>query len=224
MATLLLVWGADRLAQVGAQVLVGRNLADATGVREPPKVDVGRGLFLPQVIRGAYDEVDVTMRGIRSGPLRIDQVDAVLTDVRVPFHDVLVRDFGEIGVVEARSLVRLTYADLNAYFEQTGRSLRIAADSDGRVQLGGFVDVLGRTIDASATVTISAANGALRVSPERVDIGSSLDSASRLLLLQRLTVTIPLGSLPFGQQVTTVTATQNALLVETLGFGVVLRS
>ena len=47
------------------------------------------------------EHVDVGIRGVTSGPLRVDRVDARLRGVRLPFHDVLVRDLGELGVVDS---------------------------------------------------------------------------------------------------------------------------
>ena len=221
----LLFWGADALARLGAETLVARNLGVATGVIEPPDIEVRGRLFLPQVIRGSYEHVDVEIRGVTSGPLRVDRVDARLRGVRLPFHDVLVRDLGELGVVDSSTRVRLTYADLNSYFDQTGRPLQISVQDDGQLRLAGTVDVLGRRVDGVAVATISASNGTLRITPASIDTGdTTLGSASRLLLQQRFSLTIPLGSLPFGQEVTSVTPTEDALIVDTVGYGVVVGS
>lgn len=225
IAVPLLFWGADALGRLGAQTLVARNVGIATGVIDPPDIEVRGRLFLPQVIRGSYEQVDVGIRGVTSGPLRIDRVDAQLRGVRLPFHDVLVRDLGAVGVVDSRTRVRLTYADLNSYFQQTGRPLQISAQDDGEVRLAGTVDVLGRRVEGVAVATISASNGTLRITPASIDTGdTALGGASRLLLQQRFSLTIPLGSLPFGQQVTSVTSTKDALLVNTVGYGIVVNS
>ncbi len=70
-AVFFLGWGADSLARAGAEALLARNIQNATGVSEPPVVDVKGFAFVPQVVRGAYNEVDVTTRGLTSGPLRV---------------------------------------------------------------------------------------------------------------------------------------------------------
>ena len=88
-AVFFLGWGADALARTGAEALLARNIQNATGVSEPPVVIVKGFAFVPQVVRGAYNEVHVTTRGVTSGPLRVEQVDSQLFDVRVPFHDCL---------------------------------------------------------------------------------------------------------------------------------------
>jgi LmeA-like phospholipid-binding len=203
----LLLWGADTLARIGAQTLLARNIQDATGVEVLPKVDVRGVFFLPQVIRGAYSDVQVTTQGVTGGPLRIDRVESRLSDVRVPFHDVLVRDVRRVGIGRSVENLDLTYEDLNAYFAATGRRLTLAPGRDGTVRLSGSVDVLNQRVPVSADATLSVEDDVLRISPQSFDTGSgSLDAAGRLLLGKRLTLLVPLGTLPFGHHLTGVTA------------------
>ena len=203
----LLLWGADTLARIGAQTLLARNIQDATGVEVLPEVDVRGVFFLPQVIRGAYSDVQVTTQGVTGGPLRIDRVDSRLSDVRVPFHDVLVRDVRRVGIGRSVENLDLSYEDLNAYFAATGRRLTLAPGRDGTVRLSGNVDVLNQRVPVSADATLSVEDDVLRISPQSFDTGSgSLDAAGRLLLGKRLTLLVPLGTLPFGHHLTGVTA------------------
>ena len=106
--------------------------------------------FLPQVIRAFYSEVHVTTRGITSGPLRIDRVDSQLFDVQVPFHDVLVRNIRQVAIGRSVENLDLTYYDLNAYLEATGRKLKLSPGSDGTVTLSGNVNILGQSLRVSA--------------------------------------------------------------------------
>jgi LmeA-like phospholipid-binding len=131
---LFLSWGADSLARLGAESLLSRNIQNATGVAEPPIVTVRGFAVVPQVVRGAYNEVDVTTRGITGGLLRIEQVDSQLFDVRVPFHDVLLQDIRRVGIGRSVEDVTLIYADLNAYFETTGPPFQLGAAENGKVQ------------------------------------------------------------------------------------------
>src|SRR5918997_1111354 len=130
-AVFFLGWGADALARAGAEALLARNIQNATGVSEPPVVDVQGFAFVPQVVRGAYNEVTVTTRGVTSGPLRIDRVDSQLFDVRVPFHDVLVQDIRRVGISRSVEDVTLHYEDVNTYFTLTGRPLQLAPAENG---------------------------------------------------------------------------------------------
>lgn len=220
----LLGWGADALARVGAEALLARNIQSATGVEERPSVQVRGFAVLPQVVRGSYSEVDVTTRGITSGPLRVEQVDSRLFDVRVPFHDVLVQDIRRVGIGRSVEDVTLTYADLNAYFQQTGRPLKLAASQGEEVHLIGSVAVLGQRLDVDASVDLDASGETLRITPREINTGTGgLDRASRLLLGQRLTLTVPLGTLPFGHQLTGLTPYPDGIRVQAEGRAIVLQ-
>jgi hypothetical protein len=224
VVVVLLLWGADTLARIGAQTLLERNIQDATGVEVRPEVKVRGLLFLPQVIRGAYSEVHVTTRGITSGPLRIDRVDSQLFDVRVPFHDVLVRDIRRVGIGRSVENLDLTYEDLNAYLAATGRRLMLAPSSDGTVTLSGKVNVLSQNVRVSADATLSVEDDLLRISPQNLGAGPvSLDAASRLLLRQRQTLTVPLGTLPFGHRLTGVEPDQDAVHITAEGAAIVIK-
>lgn len=218
-----LLWGLDALARVGAQSLLARNVQDSVGVEEPPQVRVHGTFFLPQVIRGRYDEVDVSTTGLTSGPLRVDRLDAQLRDVHLPFHDVLVRDVRAVGIGHSDEQVRLRYDDLNAYFDATGTPLRIRPAADGEVELTGTVAVLNQRIGVTTRVKISAADGQLTFVPASVGTDLPQSDAIRLLLAQRLRLTVPLGVLPFGQELTSVTPGPDGLDVTAAGDRVVLQ-
>jgi len=223
-ALVFLGWGADMLARTGAEALLARNIQRATGVSELPDVEVSGRPFVSQVIRGAYTEVNVTTRGITSGPLRVERVDSQLFDVRVPFHDVLVQNVRRVGVGRSVEDVTLRIADLNAYFEATGRPLQLASTDDGDLQVTGAVDVLTRRVQVRAIVTLSAADESLRIAPREIDTGSStLNSASRLLLNQRLALSVPLGTLPFGHQVTSATVSGDVIQLRAEGAAIIVQ-
>jgi hypothetical protein len=220
----VLLWGADTLARIGAQSLLARNIQDATGVEVLPEVDIHGIFFVPQVIRGAYSDVHVTTLGVTSGPLRINRVESRLSDVRVPFHDVLVRDIRRVGIGRSVENFDLTYEDLNAYFAATGRRLTLAPGPNGTVKLTGNIDIANQSVPVSADATLSVENDALRISPESLDTGSgSFQTASRLLLGKRLKLIVPLGTLPFGHHLTGVRADSEGLHLTAEGTGIILR-
>jgi LmeA-like phospholipid-binding len=224
LGTVLLLWGADRLAEIGAESLLERNIQDVTGVVERPDVDVRGPLFLPQAIRGAYGEVRVSVSDLRSGPLTIKQVDATLHDVRMPFKDVLLRDIRRVGVGQATDQVTLRFQDLNAYFETTGQSLRLTGTDDGQVEMSGYFIVLGQTVHATAGVDLQVDGSQLRIAPREIDTGDTvLDSARRLLLNQRLGLTIPLDTLPFGTELTEVSVDADELRISATSSAIILR-
>lgn len=220
----VLLWGADTMARIGAQSLLARNIQDATGVEVLPEVDAHGILFLPQVIRGAYSDVHVTTLGITSGPLRINRVESRLSDVQVPFHDVLVRDIRRVGIGRSVENFDLTYEDLNAYFAATGRRLELAPGPDGTVRLTGVVEIANQSVPVSADATLSVEDDVLRISPESIDTGSgSLQAASRLVLGKRLRLIVPFGTLPFGHHLTGAGADSEGLHLTAEGTDIILR-
>jgi DUF2993 family protein len=220
----LLVWGADVLARVGAEAVVARNVQSATGSDTLPQVTLRGRFFLLQVVRGAYHEVDVTTQGLTSGPLRIDRVESRLTDVRVPFHDVLVQDVRQFAIGRSDEEVTLRYDDLNAYLVATGRPLTLTPAPGGLLDVAGSADVLGRQVEVRARVGLSADSGALHINPQEVSTGSiTLGGAAQALLRQRLTLTVPLGTLPFGHELTAVTVAKDAVRVTASGTRIVVR-
>ena len=217
-----LLGAADTLARTAAETLLARNLRDAVGAEADPVVEVRGRFFLPQVIRGAYSEVHVRTPGIRSGPLRIEQVDSVLRDVRVPFHDVLLSDIRAVGVGRAEQTAVLTYDDLNRYFEVTGRTLQMEPLGGGRIRLSGTVAVLNKEVDLVAESEVTATEGQLVLNTTGVQTSAPLNTAGRLLLAQRLRLSVPMGTLPFGQQLTSVDVGERTITLTAVGNTVVL--
>jgi hypothetical protein len=223
-AVFLLGWGTDALARIGAEGLLARNIQNATGVEDPPTVTVRGFAFVPQVVRGAYNEVEVKTRGITSGPLRIERVQSQLFDVRVPFHDVLVQDIRRVGIGRSTEDVTLRFEDLNAYFEATGRPLQLTPTAGDGLLVTGVVDVLNQRVQVRATVSLSVANEALRVTPSQIDTGTTtLNQAGRLLLSQRLALSVPLNTLPFGHQLTSVAVSTDLIHLRAEGRALIVQ-
>ena len=224
VAAALLLWGADRFAHSSAESLVARELQRLTGVDEPPEVELSGEWFLLQALTGRYDRVEVGLRGASSGPLRVERLDARLSGVRLPPSELLRRDPGVLGVESATSRSVLTYADLDRYLDLTGRPFTVLPGSaPEQVTISGRAQVLGREVEVSADAVLGAESGALTVTPVRVETGTELDGAARVLLRQRLTFVVPLDPLPFGQQVTDVTAGDDGVVVETESGGLALQ-
>lgn len=222
---LLLLWGVDTVARVAAQSLVARSIQDNASVPQRPEVHIRGALFLPQLIRGAYTKMDVTMRGITSGDLRIDRVDSQLLDVRVPFHDVLVGNVVRVAIAHSEERLHLTYDDLNAYLEATDRPLELQSAEDGKIRLTGTLDIAGQQISASATMNVSVTEGAIKLTPRQINAGGngSGEESGGPLLGQRLTLTLPLEDLPFGHRLTSVSPSSDGIEVRAEGTGILLQ-
>jgi len=222
LGALLLLWGLDRVAHWGAQTLLQRQIQDATGV-SAVDVQVHGALFLPQVVAGSYDDIEVTVRGLRAGPLRIQRVHAELHGVHLSFHDLLLRDVGAVVVDRSSEQALLGYDDLNSYLDATGRPVRVAPAPGDSTTLTGTVRVLGHDVSASARARLGVRDGSLTVAPTGLATDTALDRASELLLGQRFTFLVPLDPLPFGQELTAVRAGKSGLTVAAGGTGIVVR-
>ncbi|GGL92939.1 LmeA family phospholipid-binding protein [Nakamurella endophytica] len=224
IGTLALLWVADWLSRLGAQSLLARSVQDETGSPERPSVTIHGTVFLLQVIRGRYDQVDVDIPQLSSGPLRLQRVHAELQGVHLPFHDVLVRNARQVVVDRATEDAFLSYDDLNRYLRFTGRSLTVESAGSGKVTVTGTVRILGREVSVSADATLAARGDSVAVTPGRLHTDTSLDRASEILLGERLTLLVPLDPLPFGQLLTSIRTTEHGLQVQATGTGVVLAS
>jgi LmeA-like phospholipid-binding len=222
LGALLLLWGLDRVAHWGAETLLQRQIEDATGVGDVD-VQVHGTLFLPQVVSGSYDDVEVTVTGLRAGPLRIERVHAELHGVHLSFHDLLLRDVNAVVVDHSSEQALLTYDDLNAYLKATNRPVRAAPAPGDTTKLTGSVSVLGHDVSASARARLGVRDGSLTVQPTGLATDTVLDRASELLLGQRFTFVVPLDPLPFGQELTSVHAGDRGFTVAAGGTAVVIR-
>ena len=217
-----LVLTVDWVARSSAQALLSSNIQTQTGTSQAPTVRVGGLFFLPQVIRGRYDSVQIGIVDLAAGPLRIASLDAELSGVRVPFHDVLVGSADYVTIENAAEQALITFTDLNAYLASIGRSVRVEPGNDGDVRLTATVEFLGQDITASADTEISAADGAVAIRPTRLNTDTDLDASSETLLGRRLTIIIPMDPLPFGQQIIDIRTVDAGLVVSAAGSNVVI--
>ena len=223
LGTALLLWGADWAARWGAESLLARSIQNATGVAERPAVTLHGTFFLPQVVRGRYSDVDITVRDLVAGPLRIDRVHAELRGVRLSFHDVLTRQAGPVVVEKSQEDATLGYDDINRYLKATGRPITITTAPDGQAKLTGTVTVLGHSVSASALARFAPRDGDLAVVPTQLDTHTPLDRASELLLGQRFSFVVPLDPLPFGQELTSIRPGKTGIAIRARGSAFVVQ-
>ncbi len=222
LGIVVLLIGADWLSRVGAQTLLSRQIQDATGSLTSPAVRINGGPFLPQVVQGYYHDVHVELTDVSSGPLTIRSLNATLSGVHLPFHDVLVRTIDRVYVDSADETAFLTYEDVNAYLAVTGRQVTVEPAPGGEVTLTGTVTVLGREVSASADAQIGSDDGAVSLKPKRLRTDTVLDQASEVLLGQRFTILIPLDPLPFGQQIRSIEPQETGMVIRAGGTDIVV--
>lgn len=224
LGTVLLLWSADRLARWGAESVLARAVQEQTGVLEQPTVEVHGGAVLLQALRGRYDDVEVGIDSLSSGPLRVEDYSADLDGVYLSFHDLLDGNAAQVHVERAAEAAFLSYDDLDRYLRFAGRSLDVEAADDGQLRVSGTVDVLGEARTVSASVRVGVEDAALVLRPVRLEAAEPLDGLPGLLVTQRFTVPVPLDPLPLGQVVTAVTVQPTGLAIRTAGDGVRLGS
>ncbi len=215
----LLLWAADSLARTAAQNQLADQIHQQTeGSASPPTVVIGGTVFLPQVLRGRYDEVTIAFPELTDGPLRLRDVYAQLSGVHVPFRDVLTGAANPILVDHAEEQAFLTYDDLNIYLAAVGQPVTVqGSGSDGTVLLTGSVQLGTSTVTGTAEARVAAAGDAVAVTPTRLISDSPLASLSQVLLGERFTFLIPLDPLPFGEQVTDIQVQEQGFLIRAQG-------
>ena len=202
---------ADRAAAFAASRVVASQARTAGGLLSTPDVDIEGFPFLTQALRGRYDRVVVAAQGVPAGEVELERLDATLSGVRVPLGDVLSGSLATIPVdaVEARALV--PYDQLS---ERAGASRRVVTPDGDMVRVTGAVDVLGRTLSAVAISRVELVEGDIVVTAESFEVGNQ--AADRLVtraLRDRLDLRVPIGTLPYGLDLTGVRVQPDGVVV-----------
>lgn len=213
----------DYLARVGSQSLIARAVQRDMRLAERPEVHLHGWFYLPQVIDGDYDDVEITIGRTHTGLVDVSGIRADLQGVHLRFHDVLVRHVERILIDRTSETVTLRYADINKYLTSIGTPVSLSPAGDHQVRFTGTVSILGRPVSASANGRVEARGNTLYISPSRYDSGiGGIDSTTALLLDQRLAVRIPLDEVPFAQTVTGVQVHRTDITVQAEGRHVVV--
>jgi LmeA-like phospholipid-binding len=213
----------DYLARVGSQSLIARVIQRDLQLQNRPRVNLHGAFYLPQVINGVYDHLEISMGPLQTGSLRVASMHADLNNVHLPFHDVLVRHTRRILIERTTELVVLRYGDIDRYLASIGSPVSLGPAGHRQVRFTGTVDVLGEHVSASADARVRAYGNVLYISPSRVDSGvSAVDATTAALLDQRFTVQIPLDQLPFAQTVTGLQVEDGAIIVRAVGKNVTI--
>lgn len=214
----LLGWAADWGARITAEAQVRHAIEQEGGLQAAVDVDVSGWFFLPQVARGDYQHVVVTLRHARAQGLRIRQLRTDLYDVHVPLRRIVNQDVRTVLIDRTEERALLSYEALNDYLASRGSNFRIARGTSGEVSVTTHLDVAGRSLPVSADAKVSPGRDYVDVVPTQVHTGSSiLDTIGDAVLKLRLAFRIPMQPLPFGQTVLSVDAGADGLAVVARG-------
>jgi hypothetical protein len=185
---------ADRAGAFAAQRVVAERMQQDESLAVRPTVSITGFPFLTQLVEGHYNRVDVSVRHLRRGSLTISRVVAHLSDVDVPFGDVVHQHIKRITVSRATAEVDLDFSDINAMLGT--KHLRMSEGRDGRVHVAASVSVgsTGVHVDGDFPLTVQ---------------GSSLV----VVLAAGQSVQIPLPSLPFGVKLLSARADNRGIVV-----------
>lgn len=218
-----LVWGSDEAIRIATQDAVASTVRRAEGLVTKPTVAVHGSFFLPQAIRGRYSDIDISAQGIEDGGLRVAQLTAHLHGLHVALGPLITGNVPGIPIDSSQERVTITYADLNRYLTGRGYPVTVAAGEKGALKLTGHVTVLGKTISLSADTKFEPIAAGVDVTPVQLDTGTSvLNALSQLTLGSRVSFVIPTAQLPFGQQVTGVTAGPAGITITAAGTDIVV--
>jgi hypothetical protein len=196
LALVILAVAADRLSLVVAQHAVATQLQASGGLSTRPDVSIRGMPFLTQAFAGKYDDVEVSTSGVTAGGGRLSRLDVTLRGVQLPLADALTGMVSEVPVDSLRATVLMSYADIESQLRDRRLSV---GPAHGQLRVTGSVQVLGRTITASALSTVKLSGASVVVTAKRFEVGNAVASrAVSLALGNRFDFVIRVGQLPYG--------------------------
>lgn len=192
---------ADRVAEHVAEGVLADQLADQLGAR--PSVEIGGFPFVTQALRGRYDDLRLHADRVDRAGLVLRDVTADLSGARVPLSEALTGSVRAVPVARVSAGGVVAYADLPA---ADLHGLTLAAAPTG-VRVSGTVRVLGQDVSASAVSSVRLEGSTLAVAPTSLQVGGvTATGAVAAALRGRLDLRVPLGDLPYGVRLSSVTA------------------
>ena len=217
----VLAVAADRIALVVAQRAVAAQLQSSGSLSTRPAVSV-RGIpFLTQAFSGRYDDVALSASEVTAGGGRISRLEATLRGVHVPLSAALSGSVSSVPVDRLQATVLISYADLAKQLRDRRLAVSAAGDS---LLVTGSVQVLGRTVSASAISTVALSGTSVVVRAQRFEVGHS--AANRVLtaaLAGRFDFVVRIGTLPYGLRLTGVRVEPEGVVATAAGTHTVLR-
>ena len=128
---------ADFVAERTAEKRVEERLAFSVENAESLEVDVGGGLFLPQLFGGSFEEIAVSIDSLERGGLTVDEVRFTLRDVEFSLDD-LMGGGGAVTVGGGRGRASIAQKSLDAAIRREGIEADIVLDNSATVTARGL--------------------------------------------------------------------------------------
>lgn len=196
---------ADLAALRAAERGIAERVQQSGDLPARPQVEVHGRPFLVQALRGRYDDVVVRSAEVPTGQLSLSNVVTQLRGVRMPLRSALSETGRPVPVASLTTRAVVSYEALTDSLRDRG--LRVVPAEDGLVRVTGSIQVLGRTLEASAVSRPELEDGEIVVTAERFEVGSSVaDALLSRSLGNRLDFRVDLGELPYGLVLTSLRA------------------
>ncbi|WP_169953068.1 DUF2993 domain-containing protein [Microbispora sp. H11081] len=216
LAILLVVL--DRVAVVGVQREIARQIEATYDLAQAPSVQVKGIPFLTQAVSGRYEEIAIGIGEVEREGIRLERIDATLHGVTAPLSDLVQNAAAtEIRAERVTGTVIISRETLSA---RAPRGIKVEGTGDDAVRVSGNVSVLGNQVPVTADMKIQVVQGAIRLTPTNVKLAGSIPvpNAERLI-----SFTVPVKDLPLNLRVTRVTSTSEGLAVQGTASDVLLR-
>jgi hypothetical protein len=195
----------DRAGVFIAEREVGTRVQSAYDLPSRPHVTI-RGIpFLTQVISGNYQEIDVSISAATVSGVQLHNIDARFTGVNASLSLLLGQNSGSVTAANAIGTAVIPYAQIQSRLPWR---VRIGPDGSG-------LNVSGTTPYGviKATARLGVTSSGITVTPQHLTLGG-LSAGALGALASKLTLTIPVGTLPMHLSITGVRVTQGGVLVD----------
>lgn len=198
---LVLLVGADRITRLAAQSVVARSVQTSEHLATRPEVSIGGFPLLSQALRGRYQQVDVTMRGLTAeDDVTVDRLQVRLRGVRLPLSQLVGGRVTSVRADEASATGTVGYASLNAAARRRttlpGVTLTFGRGSHGRLAVRGtYHELITVHLDGEAAVAVRGRT--LVLSPVSSSL-TEIPGIARGPLLALIGSSYQLPPLPFG--------------------------
>ncbi|GIH29066.1 hypothetical protein Aph01nite_73760 [Acrocarpospora phusangensis] len=209
----------DRVAVVGVQREVARQIEAAYKLSATPTVTVNGIPFLTQAIAGRYEEVTIEMGDLTQEGVTLSSAQATLYGVHAPLMDLIQNaEAVDLRAERVSGTVVISYKTLDA---RAPRGIKVNGGGNGTIQVSGELNVLGQAVPVTADMKVELVKNQIRVTPASVKIagGVPVPNAERLV-----SFAIPIRELPLNLKLTKVTPVEEGLLVQGTADDVPLRS
>jgi hypothetical protein len=211
---------ADRVALGVAEDRVATALVEKGGLQGSPEVEIAGFPFLTQAIGGRYEDVRISLTAEQLGQPEGTRADVALHGVQVPLSSVLSGSVAEVPVERIDGTATLSYALISA---QMGAETELSREGDG-LRITRTVEILGRSLRLTAAGQVTLDGSDLVVDVDEAS-GAGIDVPDWLLdrATDLLDIRYTVPALPFGLQLTDVSAAEDGVDIRVEATNAVLR-